>query len=170
MPVHIGPAQDPGAFITFAPWAIAAGTPPDDRYALEVTASVRGSVRLRSCGPRGGWLYMAGAGYLDLTAGAAMDLAAALTTLAQGPIGGTLRAAYDPAVLTVDHYASGDGGLTGELDPAGRVVLVITPAGHRRGRLAPVALDRAAAATFAGCIAAAAAAAAGARAHTDPLA
>jgi hypothetical protein len=176
MAIIVSPPADPGDFVSFAPTVIAVGDSPHDRYGIEVMAigpapSVGrpgGHVRLRICGPRGGWLYLAGAGALDLSAAGAARLAQDLRTLAHGMSGGPLLVDYDPAVAVDNRYATASDPLRALLAPAG---LEIEIHGPLRGniRSAAVVLARPLALLFAEAIAAAAEVAAGRRPGTLSL-
>ena len=116
MPIKLSPAQDPQAFIGFAPTAMLIGDPPDAR-AIEVTAHPGGSVpagfgprggyvALRFCGTRGG--YTSQSAYLDLLPTAARRLAADLRGLVNTRAG-IVSARFDPAATARDRYADSDG-------------------------------------------------------------
>lgn len=180
MPVRTSPAQDPSSFITIASWAFVVGEAPYDQFGLEIFGhnpepprpgfGLRGGyVSIRSCGPRGGFVNLAGAGALDMSADDALDFAAQLATIANGPAGGGFQIRYDPGLRAVDEHARSDGTLSAQLDASGRMVITILPAHYQRGRVAAASLNRADALELAGVLGSLADVAAGHKAHTDAV-
>jgi len=170
MAIIVSPAPAPGDLITFAPTVIAVGDTPYDRFGIEVMAvdpapSVGrpgGYVRLRICGPQGGWLNLAAARILDLSAADAARLAKDLRAMAIGSSGRPLLVDYNPAVAVDNRYATASSPLFVSLVPAGIGFEIHDPL-RANVKPVPVVLTRTNVLFFAAAISAAADVAAGRR-------